>query len=385
MNILSWMHVSKSLVVVEREGALLHDIVRLSRQRNERLDVTGLRSALQGPPTRPARLARRLALGALLSLCFCDLALGKDKAEDDDETAKPKPTLPNFYLDMRTNYNTLPAGTLSIGFSAPPLLSTLSNLSSLGTLTSPASRSASVDLPLTVDVTDRLSVYGGVSGATSQSGTAPWSSFDIYGFTIGFQADLYQQNGGMFPTLTIQSNASRSIPAAPLATTTYNTILNSDTKTAGDYYPGDNDWTTGSGGITDTGDTGNAVSSYSALPVGPNLGCSNGVVLPLTLSKATVKSSISGLTASSGGSTVLSQGLQWAWFTLSPVWQGYWGLAASPVGLSRPLAYGTIGNFKVVILMTDGNDEWDGNEETSQNANCGNKTVVPECGQADGY
>jgi hypothetical protein len=104
----------------------------------------------------------------------------------------------------------------------------LSNLSSIGTLTSPASRSVSVDLPLTVDVNDRLSVYGGVSGATSQSGTAPWSSFDIYGFTIGFQADLYQQNGGMFPTLTIQSNASRSISDAPLATTSYNTILEAD-------------------------------------------------------------------------------------------------------------------------------------------------------------
>jgi hypothetical protein len=171
-----------------------------------------------------ARPARHLALGVLLSLCLCGPAFG----EDDDETAKPKPTLPNFYLDMRTIYSTLPAGSLSIGFSAPPLLSTLSNLSSLGTLTSPASRSISVDLPLTVDVNDQLSVYGGVSGATSQSGTAPWSSFDIYGFTIGFQADLYQQNGGMFPTLTIQSNASRSISDAPLATTSYNTILEAD-------------------------------------------------------------------------------------------------------------------------------------------------------------
>ncbi|MBA2399773.1 MAG: hypothetical protein H0V72_13930 [Bradyrhizobium sp.] len=133
--------------------------------------------------------------------------------------------MPNIYLDLRTIYTTLPAGTLSIGFSAPPLLSTLTGLTTLGTLTSPASRSANIDIPLTVDVNERLSVYGGVSGATSQSGTAPWSSFDIYGFTVGFQADLYQQNGGMFPTLTIQSNASRSISAAPLATTSYNTIL----------------------------------------------------------------------------------------------------------------------------------------------------------------
>jgi hypothetical protein len=171
------------------------------------------------------RLARDLALGVLLSLCCSGLALGKDNGEDEDEPAKPKPVMPNIYLDLRTIYTTLPAGSLSIGFSAPPLLSTLTGLTTLGTLSSPASRSINLDIPLTVDVNDRLSVYGGVSGATSQSGSAPWSSFEIYGFTMGFQADLYQQNGGMFPTLTIQSNASRSISNAPLATTSYNTIL----------------------------------------------------------------------------------------------------------------------------------------------------------------
>ncbi|MBR1267450.1 hypothetical protein JQ629_08015 [Bradyrhizobium sp. AUGA SZCCT0222] len=133
--------------------------------------------------------------------------------------------MPNIYLDLRTIYTTLPAGTLSIGFNAPPLLSTLSGLTSLGTLSSPSSRSVSLDIPVTVDVNEWLSVYGGVSGASSQSGSLPWSSFDIYGFTVGFQADLYQQNGGMFPTVTIQSNASRSISDAPLATTSYNTIL----------------------------------------------------------------------------------------------------------------------------------------------------------------
>lgn len=175
-----------------------------------------------------ARPAWHLALGVLLSLCCCGLAFGKDNDEDEKGPAKPKPTLPNIYLDLRTIYTTLPAGSLSIGFSAPPLLATLSSLSSVGTLSSPASRSINIDIPLTVDVNEQLSVYGGVSGATSQSGTAPWSSFDIYGFTVGFQADLYQQNGGLFPTLTIQSNASRSISDAPLATTSYNTILEAD-------------------------------------------------------------------------------------------------------------------------------------------------------------
>jgi hypothetical protein len=168
-----------------------------------------------------------VALGVLVSFCLSGLALGKD--QDDDEAEAPtKPALPNLYLDMRTIYATLPAGSLSIGFSAPPLLSRLANLSSLRTPTSPSSQSLSVDLPLTVDVNDRLSVYGGVSGATSQTGTDPWTAFSIYAFTVGFQADLYQQNGGTFPTITIQSNATRSISDAPLATTAYNTILEAD-------------------------------------------------------------------------------------------------------------------------------------------------------------
>jgi len=172
--------------------------------------------------------ARSIALGVLLSFCLSGAALGKDDGDGEEDAAKAKPSLPNFYLDMRTIYSTLPAGSLSIGFSTPPLLLRLSNLSSLRTLTPPSSQSLSIDLPLTVDVNDQLSVYGGVSGATSQAGTDPWTAFSIYAFTVGFQADIYQQNGGMFPTITIQSNATRSISDAPLATTSYNTILEAD-------------------------------------------------------------------------------------------------------------------------------------------------------------
>ena len=161
----------------------------------------------------------------LLSFCLFGAALGKDDGDGEEDAAKAKPALPNFYLDMRTIYSTLPAGSLSIGFSTPPLLSTLANLSSLRTPISPSSRSISVDLPLTVDVNDQLSVYGGVSGAASQAGTDPWTAFTIFSFTLGFQADIYQQNGGMFPTITVQSNVSRSTSDSPLATTTYNTIL----------------------------------------------------------------------------------------------------------------------------------------------------------------
>lgn len=163
-----------------------------------------------------------------MSLCVSSLALAADKSSDEEDADSTRPALPNIYLDMRTVYATVPAGALSIGFSPPPLLATLGNLSSLRTLTSPSSRSLSVDLPVTVDVNDRLSVYGGVSGSASQSGSNSWSAFTIYAFTVGLQADIYQQNGGLFPTITVQSNATRSISDSPLATTSYNTILEAD-------------------------------------------------------------------------------------------------------------------------------------------------------------
>jgi hypothetical protein len=81
---------------------------------------------------------------------------------------------------------------------------------------------------VTVDINDRLSVYGRVSGSTSQSGTDPWTASTISSFTFGFQAFVYQQNGGMFPTRSLQSNVTRSISDAPLATTAYNAILEAD-------------------------------------------------------------------------------------------------------------------------------------------------------------
>ena len=171
-----------------------------------------------------ARSAFAVVLGGLGCLYLSGPVLGKDngEGEGDSDSTGTKPALPNVYLDLRTTYTTLPAGTLSIGFSAPPLLS---NLSPISTLSSPSSRSIAVDVPLTVDVSDWLSVYGGVTGSASQAGADPWTEFTITSFTLGFQADIHQQNGGMFPTITVQSNVTPSIPAVPLATTSYNSIL----------------------------------------------------------------------------------------------------------------------------------------------------------------
>jgi hypothetical protein len=68
--------------------------------------TTAPRCPLLGP-------ARGFALGVLLSFCLSGAALGKDDGDGEEDTVKAKPALPNFYLDMRTIYSTLPARSQS--------------------------------------------------------------------------------------------------------------------------------------------------------------------------------------------------------------------------------------------------------------------------------
>jgi opacity protein-like surface antigen len=187
------------------------------------------------------RPACRVAFAGLISFCFSGLAVAKDEDDSDNGSAKTAASvLPNLYLDLRTTYATVPANTLSIGLgnsalfamlprlSALPTFPTLPLLPVLPTVSSPSSQSTGVDLPLTVDLNDRLSAYGGISGTTSRTEMSDWSVFTITSWNVGFQADVYQQNGGSIPTVTLQSTVTRSIPDSLLATTSINTIAEFD-------------------------------------------------------------------------------------------------------------------------------------------------------------
>ncbi len=96
--------------------------------------------------------------------------------------------------------------------------------------------------------------------------------------------------------------------------------------------------------------------------VGPNLSCPFVPVLPLTASKAAVQASIDRVVATNRGGTTGNLGLQAGWWTLSPRWTGLWGgtpTAGLPNGaVSLPLPYNALNMQKVVIYMTDGNNEW---------------------------
>lgn len=163
-------------------------------------------------------------------LCLT-IPAGAAFAADDEEDKPAKPAVPNIYLDLRTIYATIPAGTLGLGFGSTTLTAAFEALAVRRGTTLPnglpAAKAIAVDLPLTVDVTDRVSLYGGVSGSTTDIGGG-WSSFDITSWNIGAQADLYQQNGGRIPTITLQSTLTQSVPNEQGMTNSFNNILEFD-------------------------------------------------------------------------------------------------------------------------------------------------------------
>ncbi|MGY8638105.1 hypothetical protein RAD15_37100 [Bradyrhizobium sp. 14AA] len=170
---------------------------------------------------------RAVALGLL---CLT-MSAGAAFAADEEEDKPAKPDVPNIYLDLRTIYAAIPAGTLGLGFGNTSLSAALGALAARGgtSLSNglPAAKSIAVDLPLTVDVSDRVSLYGGVSGSTTDIGGG-WSAFDITSWNIGVQADLYQQSGGKIPTVTLQSTLTQSVPNEQGMTTSFNNIVEFD-------------------------------------------------------------------------------------------------------------------------------------------------------------
>jgi len=84
------------------------------------------------------------------------------------------------------------------------------------------------------------------------------------------------------------------------------------------------------------------IDDAAGTQIGPNAGCPTPIV-PLTQQRAQIDNAINGLRVYRQGGTVIPEGLAWAWRTLSP---------GEPFGEGAP--YGTRGNRKIVVLMTDG-------------------------------
>lgn len=104
------------------------------------------------------------------------------------------------------------------------------------------------------------------------------------------------------------------------------------------------------------------VNASAVAAAGPNRMCAQNAILPLTASRATIQAAVNAITAPvrSGGTTVVA-GMQGGWYTLSPNWQSWWPNSASGGTLGTlPLAYNTRNMNKAVVILTDGDNNWQG-------------------------
>ena len=139
---------------------------------------------------------------------------------------------------------------------------------------------------------------------------------------------------------------------APPTTTSFTPFVYPSTlnqyKVNGKSVTGDDDWSNGN--ITEA----NQTNLPDNTAVGPNLGCPNLPVMGLQASRDAAMNVISEMVANFRGGTFINLGLQAGWWTLSPRWRGLWN-AIYP---QLPLDYGTPNMKKVIVLMTDGNNQW---------------------------
>ncbi len=106
----------------------------------------------------------------------------------------------------------------------------------------------------------------------------------------------------------------------------------------------DNDWTVDA--------SGNVVIKTTSVPtVGPNRSCGP-AIQPLTNKLSPLTALVNSLQPINGGGTFNNLGLAWGWRTISPLWKGLWN------GGIDPLDYGTSNNRKVLVLETDGDNQW---------------------------
>ncbi|MBR0650426.1 hypothetical protein GXW78_12190 [Roseomonas terrae] len=187
------------------------------------------------------------------------------------------------------------------------------------------------------------------------------------GANVNGAVDPYQGAGAC----TVSNNDAIAYP-----TITVRLYANNTTNSLTDYTVrfchGDNDY--GNADLHTSSNNDNYNESYANLisagatargllatsASGPNMLCAMNAIMPLTASRSAVVSMVNGIQAPprSGGTTIVT-GMQGAWYTLSPNWRLLWpGVATSPDYGALPLAYGTRNMVKAVVILTDGDNNW---------------------------
>ena len=90
---------------------------------------------------------------------------------------------------------------------------------------------------------------------------------------------------------------------------------------------------------------------------GPNLGCPPAIT-PLTANYTEIMDAIDEMAPWHRGGTWSNVGMVWGWRSLSPRWRDYWGHTETYRSQTLPLDYGTQGIEKVVVILTDGTNQW---------------------------
>ncbi|NBC32462.1 MAG: hypothetical protein GVY13_07275 [Alphaproteobacteria bacterium] len=90
---------------------------------------------------------------------------------------------------------------------------------------------------------------------------------------------------------------------------------------------------------------------------GPNLGCPPAIT-PLTANYTEIMDAIDEMAPWHRGGTWSNTGMVWGWRMLSPRWRAHWGIDEIYREQTLPLDYGTPGIEKVVVVLTDGTNQW---------------------------
>ena len=114
---------------------------------------------------------------------------------------------------------------------------------------------------------------------------------------------------------------------------------------------------------------------------GPNALCVTQKVLPMVAEKATVVANVNGMTAA--GSTFINTGMAWGQRMLSPRWRGLWGGQMNTNQL--PLDYNTKLMNKVVVLMTDGMNQFSNGNYTNYGFLADNKLGTTTSRSSNNY
>lgn len=179
-------------------------------------------------PDRPASSAARIGAATasvLKQRSGGGLASSTDEedegAEDDDApggrgktgagpAAEAPDSWPTAYVDLETGWSSTPGNTLAFG------------LRNLRTLNGAKSRGLYLSAPLTIDLSERLSIYAGVDGSASQTLGQKWGQFTPGAWTVGGSAEVVSQSDS-FPAVSLSASVSRPFEATALGahTTTW--------------------------------------------------------------------------------------------------------------------------------------------------------------------